>query len=118
MTPNKVDSTRTFRFRVVRPRPTQWVEQDGVSVKDAIQEWHLSNTRVSASYFATTDSGGKEKRHYALFELEDGSELLSLICENGIFRSGEAYKRRTPETVAGELGVSVDELDSTRFEEV
>ena len=108
----------TFKFRVAKPRPTRWVTQKGSCAEDAVQQWHEDNCcRVSSCYKVYDEEGKREDHCYAVFELEDGTELVSLIYDCGIFRSGGVQRGppRTLETVAAELGVDVSKLDPSRF---
>ena len=111
-----------FRFRVLRPRLSEWIEREGSSVEDAIQSYHDAHVSFgwvdnSASRLVKNlDGTVKEKQCFALFELEDGSELISRICLTGIWRKG-GTQRRTIADVAKELGVSIASLENRNWQD-
>ena len=98
----------TYRFRVVRPKPTDWIEVEDTSIEDAIQNYHYK--RASRSWADNSvglmvyraDGTVKEKQWFAVFETADGEEVLSRICVNGIWRRG-GLGQKTVADVAREL---------------
>ena len=103
-----------FRFRVLRPIATAWIEAEAASIEDAIQDYHAlrcAQTWADNSvgiFLRNQDGTPKEQQWFAVFEDETGTELISRICCTGLWRSGGVRRRgpeRTMADVARELGV-------------
>ncbi|MFA5135608.1 MAG: hypothetical protein WC505_07545 [Patescibacteria group bacterium] len=101
---------QTFRFKVVAPvgDHTDWLEQPGETLEDAIQEWHF---RVGYCWRGAAVPREHDLIHLLKFELEDRDVLVSRIFKSGILRKGAVrpeieYWREA----AKELGVGVDFL--------
>ncbi len=107
-----------FKFRVLRPKLTDWVEEEGTCIEDAIQNYHYD--RVSQTWADNSvglmvrneDGSVKEKQWFAVFEDEGGTEFTSRICVTGMWRKGGIPGRiRTLGDVAKELGVELSSLE-------
>lgn len=111
---------KTFKFRVIAPKKTDWVEVEGTCDVDAVQSYH--SERVSAYYDENSirvttyneDGSRGESQSFAKFEMEDGSFLISRICTTGIHRKGGIYRKNwKPTTLADAakvLGVEEEDL--------
>jgi hypothetical protein len=106
-----------FRFRVLKPKPTEWIEQEGETDVDAIQAWHM---RWPVDYCATLihyEPGGQqgEREHFLRIEMESGERLISRKCSSGIYRGGgvkrPGWRPKTLADIAKELDVEVSALE-------
>lgn len=85
--------TDTHRFRVLRPRLTDWLEEEGTSIEDAVQTYHLARcSRTwadnSVGVLLHKEDDKVEQQWFAVFEDENGEELISRICVSGMWRRG------------------------------
>jgi len=102
-----------YKFRIIKPKMTDWIEQEGTSFADAIQQYHFDNVGMFDITYAPE---GKEEQCFALFEsASTGEKLLSRICRSRIRRKGgveskASKQRKDISYVASQLEVPVEDL--------
>lgn len=110
-----------YKFKAVKPQESSWLECEGKNKADAVQNWHLDNCGlVDTGFMATLEDGRKEMQYFALFEFEDGEQLISRICKMGLYRKGGVPppgRAPTLQDIADRLEVDVDELQGWIGEE-
>lgn len=102
-----------FKFRVVKPNLSDWIEFEGESFGTAIQEYHFQNSAIGCSIKVPLANGGHERQTFATFESEDGEQLISRVCYKGIYRAGGVKSFRDLHWVANQLQTSIDSLQGS-----
>ena len=98
-----------WKFRVIAPKGAQtvWLEHEGETAFDAIQDWHFQHWPGSYSIRPKR----RDEELYLRFELEDGEKVVSRIFRSGLYRKGgvEIDEAGDPyRQVARTLGVEPD----------
>lgn len=101
-----------FKFRYIKPIQSEWIEEKGSSVEDAIQNHHIkdNNDKLFGVRIMVKNAGIIEHQSFALVECETGEKLISRICSTGIFRKGGVKDNNDLSFVASKLDVSLDSL--------
>lgn len=100
-----------YKFRYLKPDDiaTEWIEAEGTSEIDAIQENHLR-----CNYGAVVKLSPNEGTvRFAIVETESGERLISRVFWCGIGRKGGVVPNPDPftyEAAAKKLGVPVEKL--------
>lgn len=103
-----------YKFKVIKPKQSNWLEQEAGSFASAIQQWHYDNVGQFDTWIREKEIDGKiqERQYFALFESDNGEQLVSRICTSGIYRKGGVVPSGnitiTWEFIARKLGLPVE----------